>query len=158
MSTYRIVVGVDGSPDGDRALRWAVDEAGRRGGTVQAVIAWTWDAIDGAVITKTHPSEERASAEGKLARSVAQATSAHPDVSVASEVVEGRPAKVLVTAAEDADLLVVGSHGHGRLHHAVVGSVAEECIRAAVCPVVVIPVPRTERVPKPAEMRVAAGS
>jgi nucleotide-binding universal stress UspA family protein len=158
MSTYRIVVGVDGSPDGDRALQWAVGEAGRRGGTVQAVIAWTWDAIDGAVVVKTHPSEERTAAERKLAHAVAQASTAHPGVTVASEIVEGRPAEVLVDAATDADLLVVGSHGHGRLHHAVVGSVAEECIRAAVCPVVVIPVPHAERVTKPAEVQVTAGA
>jgi len=49
--------------------------------------------------------------------------------------------EVLTTAAADADLLVLGSHGHGRLFHAVLGSVAEQCIRAAVCPVVVVPVP-----------------
>jgi nucleotide-binding universal stress UspA family protein len=158
MSTYRIVVGVDGSEDGDRALQWAAREAGRRGGTVQAVIAWSWDAIDRAVITKTHPSDEHATAEAMLAQSVAQAIAAHPDVAVASEVVEGRPAKVLVEAAKDADLLVVGSHGHGRLHHAVVGSVAEECIRMSVCPVVVVPVPHAKRVTKPAEVQVTAGT
>jgi nucleotide-binding universal stress UspA family protein len=145
MNTYRIVVGVDGSEDGDRALRWAVGEADRRGGTVQAIIAWSWDGIDRAVVAKTHPSDEQAAAEEKVNGAVALATAGHPDVAVASEAVEGKPADVLVRAATDADLLVVGSHGHGRLHHAVVGSVAEECIRAAVCPVVVIPVPHALR-------------
>jgi nucleotide-binding universal stress UspA family protein len=158
MSTYRIVVGVDGSEDGDRALRWAVREAERRGGTVQAVTAWVWDGIDRAMITKTHPSEEYATAEQTLAASVAAVVEAHPGVAVASEVIEGQPYKVLVAAAEDADLLVVGSHGHGRLHHAVVGSVAEECIRAAVCPVVVVPVPHAERAAKPAEIEPMVGS
>lgn len=158
MSTYRIVVGVDGSEDSDRALRWAVREADRRGGTVQAVIAWVWDGIDRAVITKTHPSEERAAAEQAIAHSVAAVSAAHPGVAVASEVIEGRPYKVLTQAAKDADLLVVGSHGHGRLHHAVVGSVAEECIRAAVCPVVVVPVPHAERAAKPADVQLTAGT
>jgi nucleotide-binding universal stress UspA family protein len=158
MKTYRIVVGVDGSADGDRALRWAVGDAGRRGGTVQAVIAWTWDGIDRALVTKTHPSDERRAAEEKLARSMAEAIKDFPGVMIAGEVVEGRPFQVLVEAAKDADLLVVGSHGHGRLHHAVVGSVAEECIRSAACPVVVVPVPHAQRVPKPAQVQLAVGT
>ena len=47
----------------------------------------------------------------------------------------------MVCAARSADLLVLGSHGHSRLQHTVLGSVSEECIRKATCPVVVIPVP-----------------
>jgi nucleotide-binding universal stress UspA family protein len=159
MNTYRIVVGVDGSEDGDRALDWAAGEASRRGGTVQAVIAWSSDGIDRAVVTKTHPDEEHAIAEEKLAASVAKVSTAHAGVAIASEVVQGAaPAAALAEAAKDADLLVVGSHGHGRLYHAVLGSVAEECIRAAVCPVVVVPVPHAARTGKPAEIQVAAGS
>jgi nucleotide-binding universal stress UspA family protein len=158
MDTYRIVVGVDGSPEGDRALQWAVREADRRGGTVQAVIAWAFDDIDRAQIAKTHPSEEQANAERAIARSVAAVHEAHPGVTVASEVVEGRPFTVLAEAAKDADLLVIGSHGHGRLYHAVVGSVADECIRAAICPVVVIPVPKAERVTTPGDVQAAARS
>ncbi|MFC7481649.1 universal stress protein [Luedemannella flava] len=63
---------------------------------------------------------------------------------LALEAVEGRPARVLTKAAADADLLVVGSHGHNRLFRAVLGSVSEECVRAATCPVVVVPIPREE--------------
>lgn len=146
MNTYRIVVGVDGSDGGDRALRWAIGEAERRGGTVQAVTAWTWDGIEGAVIAKTHPTEERARAEQTLTRSVTAVTTTHPGVSVAAEAIEGAPAKVLAEAARDAELLVLGSHGHSRFFHAVLGSVTEECIRAATCPVVVVPITATEPV------------
>lgn len=142
MNTYRIVVGVDGSDGGDRALRWAAQEAAKRGGTVQAVIAWTWDGIEGAVVAKTHPGEEQARAEQALSRSVIAATTAFPTVITAGEAIEGAPAKVLTGAAAGADLLVLGSHGHGRLFHVVLGSVAEECIRVATCPVVVVPVAR----------------
>jgi nucleotide-binding universal stress UspA family protein len=60
---------------------------------------------------------------------------------VAGQVVEGSPAAALTTAGRAADLLVLGSHGHSHLRHAVLGSVSEECIRRATCPVVVIPVP-----------------
>lgn len=72
-----------------------------------------------------------------------------------AEAIEGAPARVLTRAGRDADLLVLGSHGHGRLHHAVLGSVAHECIRLAQRPVLIVPVPQPERVPKPARVKVA---
>jgi nucleotide-binding universal stress UspA family protein len=155
MNTYRIVVGVDGSEGGERALNWAVAEAARRGGTVEAVIAWTWDGIDTTLAAATSPGEARMRAEKALHRLVEAAHTAHPGVTIASESVEGPPATVLTRAAIDADVLVLGSHGHGRLFHAVVGSVAEQCIRNATCPVVVVPVPHPKRVPAPAEVQVA---
>ena len=43
--------------------------------------------------------------------------------------------------------LVLGSHGHRRVRHTVLGSVSEDCIRKATCPVVVIPVPADRRQP-----------
>lgn len=64
---------------------------------------------------------------------------AYPRLVVRRAVFDGPTAAGLLRAAACARLLVMGSHGHGRLYHAVVGSVAEECIRAAVCPVAVIP-------------------
>jgi nucleotide-binding universal stress UspA family protein len=155
MSNYRIVVGVDGSHAGNRALEWACREVERRGGTVQAVIAWSWDGIDGAVIAKTHPSEERARAERALTDSVNAAGTLYPNVPIASQAVQGAPVRVLTSAAEQADLLVLGSHGHGRVFHAVLGSVADECIRAATCPVLIVPVPHAERVPTAATMQPA---
>ncbi len=153
MSTYRIVAGVDGSDDGNRALEWAAREARRRGGSVQAVTAWTWDGIEGAVVARTHPGEESARAEKALARSVDAVRTLYPDVTIATEAIEGAPAKVLTRAARDADMLVLGSHGHSRLYHAVLGSVAHECIRAAICPVLIVPVPHAERVPKHAAVQ-----
>jgi len=69
-----------------------------------------------------------------------------PTVITAGEAIEGAPAKVLTGAAAGADLLVLGSHGHGRLFHVVLGSVAEECIRVATCPVVVVPVARPRQI------------
>jgi nucleotide-binding universal stress UspA family protein len=153
MSTYRIVVGVDGSHAGNRALEWACREAERRGGAVQAVIAWTWDGIDGAVIAKTHPSEERARAERMLTDSVNAVRTLYPNVTIASEAIEGAPVRVLTHAAEQAELLVLGSHGHSRVFHAVLGSVADECIRAATCPVLIVPVPHAERAPASAAVQ-----
>jgi nucleotide-binding universal stress UspA family protein len=155
MNTYRIVVGVDGSEGGERALRWAAGEADRRGGTVEAVTAWTWDGIDTGLATPTNPSEAEAHARQALTRTVTAVNTVYPKVAIAAETVRARPAAALTRAARDADVLVLGSHGHSRLHHAVVGSVTEECIRAATCPVVVVPVPHRERATRPAEVEVA---
>ena len=141
-STYLIVVGVDGSAGGRRALQWAAHEAATRGGAVQAVIAWSWDGLEYGPIAATRPQEEAGRAgrllDSEIKELIAQSGSSLP---VAGEVVEGRPADVLCAAGRKADLLVLGSHGHSRVRHTVLGSVSEECIRKAACPVVVIPVP-----------------
>lgn len=138
---HRIVVGVDGTEGGRRALKWAIREAQARGATVQAVLAWTWDGIDLPPQVTTHPDQERARAELILAAEIGALPDLH-GVSVATEAVEGRAADVLCLAARDAELLVLGSHGHSRVRHTVLGSVAEECVRKASCPVVVLPVPQ----------------
>src|SRR5947209_17007426 len=146
MQTYRIVVGFDGSDGGFRALSWAVAEAARRGGTVRALTAWQWTEPDIGVDLRTERDElARRSLDG----AVTAARARHPEVPVAGEAVPGTPAEVLTRAAADADLLVLGSHGHGRLFHAVLGSVAEQCVRAGVCPVVVVPVPHQVTPPAP---------
>jgi nucleotide-binding universal stress UspA family protein len=140
-TTYRIVVGVDGSEGGRRALRWAVHEALTRGGTVQAVTAWRWDGIEMPPVA-ANPVSERQRAGETLDREIgALTTGERGGVVIAAELVEGRPADVLTSAARDADLLVLGSHGHSRVWHTVLGSVSEECVRKASCPVVVLPVP-----------------
>jgi nucleotide-binding universal stress UspA family protein len=145
-STYRIVVGVDGSPGGRLALRWALREAARRGGTVQAVIAWQWEGPTVATVIDVNPEAAKDRAVQVLSReldaAMADFTTPPP---VATEVVRGSAAPVLTRAAADADLLALGSHGHGRLHRAVLGSVSEECIRHAGCPVVVVPLPAPDR-------------
>ncbi|SNT60836.1 Nucleotide-binding universal stress protein, UspA family [Asanoa hainanensis] len=139
--SYLIVVGVDGSEGGRRALAWAAQEAADRGGAVQAVMAWRWDGVELDPHT-VRPDETRQHAERVLQQEIAALTAQHGSTHpVAAEVVEGRAAQVLADAARAADLLVLGSHGHSRLHHTVLGSVSEEVIRLAPCPVVVIPIP-----------------
>jgi len=135
---HRIVVGVDGTDGGRRALDWALHEAATRGGTVRAVMSWRWDTAS----PTDSPDTVRVEAERVLRDEIAsqQATaSGEAGVTVAAEVVEGRAADVLVRAARDADLLVLGSHGHTRVHRTVLGSTAQEVVESAQCPVVVIP-------------------
>jgi nucleotide-binding universal stress UspA family protein len=132
-----IVVGVDGSPAGKRALRWAVREAARRGHEVRAVIAWRWDIAEN---TDTISSDAADDAAWTVNREVHNlAAEERGQVQVSTYVIEGRPAEVLTKAATHAEFLVIGSHGHSHRLHEVLGSVAEECIRNATCPVVVLP-------------------
>ncbi|SCF03605.1 Nucleotide-binding universal stress protein, UspA family [Micromonospora coriariae] len=141
-SNYLIVVGVDGSDGGRRALDWAAREAATRGGAVQAVVAWRWDGIESGPMTAGNPTDEEERARAILDREIQALTARRGSSSpVAAEVVEGRAADVLTRAARSAELLVLGSHGHSRIRHTVLGSVSEECVSKACCPVVVIPVP-----------------
>jgi nucleotide-binding universal stress UspA family protein len=145
---YRIVVGVDGSPGGQLALGWALREAARRGGTVHAVIAWQWDgpALDPVMDINSELAKDRAAQILSQELDAAMADFATPPP-VTTTVVQGSPGLVLTHAAADADLLALGSHGHGHLHRAVLGSVSETCIRHATCPVVVVPLPAPDRRP-----------
>ena len=77
---YLIVVGVDGSDGGRRALDWAAAEAAARGGAVQAVVAWRWDGIESGPGVATNPQDERRHAEAILKReldALAVATAPH---------------------------------------------------------------------------------
>ncbi len=152
-TSYLVVVGVDGSEAGRRALDWAVHEAAARGGAVQAVIAWTWDGIQIDPLVTVSAVDAEAHARRVVQREVDELprrTDGAPPVS--AEAIRGRPADVLSRAAQAASLLVLGSHGHTRVRHTVLGSVSEECIRRAGCPVVVIPAPA----PKPVDLSAEA--
>ena len=148
MNSYLIVAGVDGSEGGRRALQWAAKEAGSRGGVVQAVLAWSWDGLDFVPIAATYPEVEAQQARSILDREIDAVTrQCGLPLPIAGEAVEGSPAAVLTAAARTADLLVLGSHGHSRIRRTALGSVSEECIRKAACPVVVIPVPADHHEP-----------
>jgi nucleotide-binding universal stress UspA family protein len=142
-SNYLIVVGVDGSQGSRSALRWAIREAGSRGGSVQAVNAWRWEYPE--LRTEGTTGRMATAAEALMTKEL-QALPSHEtrSVPVALEAVEGPPADVLVEAARGADLLVLGSHGHSRQLHQVLGSVSEACIRQATCPVLIVPAAAAE--------------
>jgi nucleotide-binding universal stress UspA family protein len=142
--TFRIVVGVDGSDQAQRALEWALSEAARRDATgqpssVEAIIAWQSNEVKAG----SPQSDGRAVADLTLSRAVATARVAHPYVAVAGLAVEGPPGDVLGRAADSAGLLVIGSHGHSQAQFGALGPVAAACVRGAVCPVVVMPSARS---------------
>jgi nucleotide-binding universal stress UspA family protein len=80
-----------------------------------------------------------AGARGFLEAAVAEAKAAEPGLDVIGELTEMRPAAALLAAARDADLLVVGSRGHGGFVGLLLGSVSQRCVDHAKCPVAVIP-------------------
>jgi nucleotide-binding universal stress UspA family protein len=136
---------VDGSPPSVNALRWAARQAELTGGTLDAVIAWEFPMVAGGMgwapvsgIDDTDYSELAA----KALRAALDEVNPPPGVCVHQVVVEGNPAQVLLDAAKDADLLVVGNRGHGGFADALIGSVSVRCLHHATCPVVVVRTPK----------------
>ncbi len=136
--TYSIVVGVDGSPYGDAALRTALAEAEEHGGQVTAVFAWQvpFSSFPGLF---DRAELEQAAKEFLIERVSAVAPS--PKVPVLPLVAEGDPAEALVSAAKDADLLVLGTRGRSRLAGFLLGAVSARCAAAAACPVLLVKAP-----------------
>jgi nucleotide-binding universal stress UspA family protein len=133
-----VVVGVDGSPGSQHALDFALAEARLRGARVQAVMAWQMPAMVDPQVTLEDFDPEGWSRAG-LDKALAAASSR--GVPIEGRLVQGHPAGILIAAAANADLLVVGSRGHGGFVGALLGSVSHRCVAHATCPVVVVPPP-----------------
>lgn len=139
------MVGVDGSEHGAAALRWATAEARLRGATLVALHAWTFvpppplgapDLLAVPVGDVAGDLEaERSAAQRVLDAALADGAGG---VAVEPRLVEGDAAEALVDGAADADLVVVGTRGHGGLKSALLGSVSHHVIQHAPCPVVVV--------------------
>ena len=134
----RIVVGVDGSPSSMTALRWAILQAELTGCEVEAVTAWQLPSRYGFAAVTDRATSFEGDARKILADALNEVSSVEPDVLIRSSVAEGHPDEVLVRAARGADMLVVGSRGHGGFTGAVLGSVSQYCVHHAPCPVLVI--------------------
>lgn len=141
-----IIVGVDGSAASLRALEFAVREGATRGCAVEVVTAWHWAGPPASLGEAASPQEAQQRARRIQDEAVAEVLRSAPVVPIVSrQVVEGTPAKVLVHAGRSADYLVVGSRRtHGARRRAL-GSVSEQCVRNATCPVVVISAVEHER-------------
>lgn len=140
--TGGIVIGYDGSESSQKALLWAADDCDRRGCALNVVRAWT-------VATATRPEswspsyvpglpEFEAAVKEQTERCVADLLGDYPNVDWSVHAVYGPPAKALIAASEQADLLVVGNGGGGGLSALLVGSVSDQCVKHAHCPVVVV--------------------
>jgi nucleotide-binding universal stress UspA family protein len=139
LQTKRIVVGVDGSPSSVHALEWAIRQAELTGDVIEAGHAWHFPSIYWMPVADV-PDFAGLAAE-ILDKSIAEARNAtdqNVPVEIRPVVVEGNPAQALLDMAKGADLLVVGSRGHGGFTGALLGSVSQHVVHHSPCPVVVV--------------------
>jgi nucleotide-binding universal stress UspA family protein len=137
----RVIVGVDGSPESVEALGWAAHYAAATGASITAVHAWHYPAA-GPVPAGRPPQaitdEVRAMMQESLDLALTQVFGTTKPEKVGTKVAYGHPAMVLVDESAGADLLVVGSRGHGAFHGMLLGSVSIHCVTTATCTVVVV--------------------
>jgi nucleotide-binding universal stress UspA family protein len=135
-----IVVGVDGSDHAMTALRWAVEEAALRSCPLRAVTAVHYPPVADSGFG---PSPDLTSLERDAEVVLEDALrAACPDddarARIERSVVLDSAAHALISAAADADLLVVGTRGRGGFRGLLLGSVSTQCVHHAPCPVVVV--------------------
>jgi nucleotide-binding universal stress UspA family protein len=140
-----IVVGVDQSDGAKAALVFAHEEARLRNAKVRAIHAWQFGYIgytgfEGAVpMLGGDIAQVRDAATAALDAAVRETLPDPGDVEIEQRVVEGTAGGVLVDESKQADLLVVGSRGHGGFAHLLLGSVSQQCAHHATCPVAIVP-------------------
>jgi nucleotide-binding universal stress UspA family protein len=157
-----IVVGVDGSPGSDAALRWALAEAKLRGVALRAVtvyeppqlpLAGPLAGAPGVLAPPAGTEEEVERARSALATTAQRVLDdalarlgdeARAGVTIESAPLEGSAAETLIDAGRDAELLVLGSRGRGGFVGLLLGSVSQQCAQHPPCPAVILPPPEDE--------------
>lgn len=142
-----MVVGADGTPCSEEAVRWAAHQAELCGCELQIVVVWHWPVNYGFPAPMVSGFDPAAQAMATVDEQVEELRREHPALTVRTAVVEGAAGPVLVEMSHGAELLVVGTRGHGGLVGLVIGSVSEHCVTHAHCPVVVV---RPKQVAHPA--------
>ncbi|MET7574769.1 universal stress protein, partial [Streptomyces sp. NPDC005492] len=134
--TRPITAGVDGSAESLAALAWAGREAVRRGLALRVVHVWRYEPHQ-ALGAGDRDTQDRwvHDAAAEAARTLAER---HPDLDITTDILEGDPVDTLTAAAADAELLVLGSRGHGPVVGFLLGSVGQQVIADAVRPVVLV--------------------
>ena len=133
--TPLVVVGIDGSEHAQRALAWAAEYAGATDANLRIVAAWDTPRFFGRAVPRegyepaehAHELVEKAIAELDL-----------PEGRITSLTPMGSAGQVLVDSSKDADLLVIGAHGHSPVRTLLLGSAAGHCVNHATATVVVI--------------------
>jgi nucleotide-binding universal stress UspA family protein len=128
-----VLVGRDGSADSDAALLFGFEEAARSGSKLQVVYCWQTQGHNEASIDKVEELLRE-----WLAESLAPYRDKYPEVSLRADVVAGRPAAVLTERSSSCSLVVVGSRGRGGVAGLLLGSVSQNLLHHAHCPVAVV--------------------
>ncbi|MFJ1969780.1 universal stress protein [Streptomyces sp. NPDC087903] len=134
--TRRITAGVDGTEESLAALAWAAREAVRRGLALRVVHAWQFEPNE--AIGAADPDTEAGWVRDMLAEAAGTVTGHHRGLEVSTDVLEGSPVEALVAAAAEAEVLVLGSRGHGPVVGFLLGSVGQQVIAEAGRPVVLV--------------------
>ncbi len=156
-----ILVGVDGSASSEKALAWAIDDARARGNATVIVVhayrcpeprsspyVYAYPYLPSHLVQQLADSERtwrdeqlalaRRQGEAVIDHAVRTARSGDGDVAIKRVVVASEPATTLIEMSKSADLLVVGSRGRGGFRGLRLGSVSQQCLHHARCPVVVV--------------------
>jgi nucleotide-binding universal stress UspA family protein len=133
--TYNVVVGVDGSPHGDAALRWALKDAEAHQGQVTAVFVWQ---VPFSSFPGLYDREALEKAAKEFLVEKVSTIAPKPAVPLVPVVAEGDTAEALIIAAEDAAVLALGTRGRSPVKGLLLGSVSQVCAAAAPCPVVLV--------------------
>lgn len=157
----RVIVGVDGSPPARAALEWAAEHAAARAMDLHVMMVYRpssgdnpHSVVDGGETGVRHMEDQarladdwrtehdrfvRLEAEAQVRSMVDDLPGPLPERVVADTAAARRPASALIEAAENADLLVVGSRGRGGFAGLVLGSVSQQLAHHTPCPVVIVP-------------------
>jgi nucleotide-binding universal stress UspA family protein len=139
-SAGRIVVGMDGSPSSIEALKWADRVGTALDVPIDVVISWEWPVNYGVVMIPPNWQPD-VDAKNALTEACDAAFGDRTPKGLRSIIREGQPVQVLLHASQGAEMLVVGSRGHGGFAGLLLGSVSAPCVEHASCPVVVLHAP-----------------
>ncbi|MEV5597136.1 universal stress protein [Streptomyces sp. NPDC052496] len=142
-----ITVGLDGTDHSLAAADWAAAEAVRRGARLRLVHAWIWRPLD--VPVAADEAVQRRWAAEVLREAADRVTAGFPGLSVTREILAAETVPALLSAAAAADLLVLGSRGHGTLLGYLLGSVGLQVLRQTGTPVVLVRSPRPDAAEQP---------
>jgi nucleotide-binding universal stress UspA family protein len=151
-SVYRnILVAVDGSPDAEAALAHATDLA--RDQRARLTLVTAVPQVPATALLASGAAPPRSEVVKHYAELLRLAAATLPeDVSVTTLLVEGPPARALVERSKSGafDLIVMGSHGHGRLHSSLLGCVSQKVMQGSPIPVLLIRAAQEAEAPMPA--------
>ena len=138
-----IIVGVDGSGHSQRALEWAMKEAAIRHTpltvlTVHQAVAGYWGGMAVYPDDPARTEQARTAAQAETDKVLAGLDGPRPE-SVTVKAVHGYPVEELIKAAQDADMIVLGSRGAGGFTRLLLGSTAGQVVQHAHCPVLIVP-------------------
>jgi nucleotide-binding universal stress UspA family protein len=148
MMSKHLIVGIDGSPESEAAMAWALEEASRRDLEVELIYALAVPVVSdayGMVMTRPDIDELTDYSRKLLDAALASAQAAAPDVTVSARLASGPPAAVLIEASKHAEGLVVGTRGLGAISGKLLGSVSVRLAGKAASPVYVVPPEWRER-------------